>query len=472
MRTVTIADMTLRTNVKSDVMLSFKEKVEIAKRLNALCVNVIELPALFNIQADTLLLRTISAFAENSTLSLAVGDTVESVKDAANALAKANHARLSIQLPVSPVQMEYIAHLKPAKMLPHIEELVVAAKSHCDDVEFIAIDATRADKSFLLDAVNTAINAGATLITLCDSAAMLLPDEFAAFIADLKAEIPALANVKIGIECKNDTEMAVSAAVFALREGIDEVKVLSGGNAYSDIIPVARFIEESGERFGINSTLKMTELIRQTDQIKWITQSEKTDTTPYDNTVSSKDLSGIFLGKNEDIAAVTKVVESLGYDLSNEDLTKVYERFCNIMKKKTDLMSAKELDMIISSEALQVPPTYILKNFIINSGNEIASSAHIILEKDGEIMEGVCLGDGPIDAAFLAIEQIIGHHYELDDFQIQSVTEGRNAMGSTLVRLRSNGKLYSGNGISTDIIGSSIHAYMNALNKIVYEEAN
>ena len=92
------------------------------------------------------------------------------------------------------------------------------------------------------------------------------------------------------------------------------------------------------------------------------------------------------------------------------------------------------------------------------------------LMKNGTLLEGVCIGDGPIDAAFRAIEQITGHHYELDDFQIQAVTEGREAMGQTIVRLRSAGKLYSGRGISTDIVGASIHAYLSALNKIVYEE--
>ena len=97
-------------------------------------------------------------------------------------------------------------------------------------------------------------------------------------------------------------------------------------------------------------------------------------------------------------------------------------------------------------------------------------AAHITLEKDGELVSGLCTGDGPIDASFLAVESIIGHHYELDDFQIQAVTEGKEAMGSALVRLRSGGKLYAGNGISTDIIGASIRAYLNALNKIVYEE--
>lgn len=103
-------------------------------------------------------------------------------------------------------------------------------------------------------------------------------------------------------------------------------------------------------------------------------------------------------------------------------------------------------------------------------GNIISASAQIKLEKDGRELTGISLGDGPVDASFRALEQMIGHHFELDDFQIQSVTEGREAMGSALVRLRHDGKLYSGNGISTDIIGSSIRAYINAVNKIVYEE--
>ena len=108
---------------------------------------------------------------------------------------------------------------------------------------------------------------------------------------------------------------------------------------------------------------------------------------------------------------------------------------------------------------------------MINNGNIISASAQITLIKDDKKIPGISIGNGPVDAAFLAIEQIIGHHYELDDFQIQSVTEGKSAVGSAVVKLRSDGKLYSGRGISTDIIGASIRAYISAVNKIVYEEA-
>ena len=120
--------------------------------------------------------------------------------------------------------------------------------------------------------------------------------------------------------------------------------------------------------------------------------------------------------------------------------------------------------------ALQVPATYKLVSYVINSGNILPASAQITLEKDGESLQGISIGDGPVNSAFLSIEQIIGSHFELDDFKIKSVTEGKEAMGQAIVRLRQNGKLYSGNGISTDIIEASIKAYLNAVNKIVYEE--
>ena len=134
-------------------------------------------------------------------------------------------------------------------------------------------------------------------------------------------------------------------------------------------------------------------------------------------------------------------------------------------------VGAKELEVIITSTAMQAPPTYTLVNYVINNGNIISASAQVTLERDSKRTTGISIGDGPIDAAFLALEQIIGSRYELEDFKIETVTEGKESIGSALVKLRFSGKLYSGNGISTDIIGASIRAYINAVNKIVYGEA-
>ena len=166
---------------------------------------------------------------------------------------------------------------------------------------------------------------------------------------------------------------------------------------------------------------------------------------------------------------MTKAVEKMGYDLSEEDSARVYEAFRSIAAKK-EKVTGRELDAIVASAAMQVPASYVLDTYVITAGNTISATAHLKLRKAEDSLEGVCIGDGPIDAAFLAIESITGCHYELDDFQIQAVTEGREAMGQTVVKLRHRGKLYSGKGISTDIVGASIQAYINALNKIVYEE--
>ena len=119
---------------------------------------------------------------------------------------------------------------------------------------------------------------------------------------------------------------------------------------------------------------------------------------------------------------------------------------------------------------MQVPPAYQVSSFVVNSGNDIGAMAHMKLAFHGRVLDGISSGDGIIDAAFLALEKATGRHFELDEFQIQAITEGREAAGEAIVKLRSMGKLYSGRGISTDIVGASIGAYLSALNKIAYEE--
>ena len=176
------------------------------------------------------------------------------------------------------------------------------------------------------------------------------------------------------------------------------------------------------------------------------------------------------LSSHDSRETVLSFVEEMGYVLSEEDAVKVYDSFMRIAEKK-ETVTRTELDTIIAAVAMQVPPTYKLINYVISSSNALSASAHIVIEKDGRNLEAVTLGDGPIDASFHAIEQIAGRHFELDDFTIRAVTEGREAMGETVVRLRSEGRVCSGRGISTDIVDSAIRAYLNALNKIVYEEA-
>ena len=208
-------------------------------------------------------------------------------------------------------------------------------------------------------------------------------------------------------------------------------------------------------------------------QISILIITEITDTrtakhTPYG--FSSENDDNTELHKNDDYQTVAAAVRKTGYDLSPEDMSRVFEEFGKLAEVK-EVIGVRELEAIIASVAIQVPSTYRLVSYVINSGNVITATANLCIEKNGKELRGVYVGDGPIDAAFLAIEQVVGHHFDLDDFRLQSVTEGREAMGQALVKLRSDsGKLYSGSGISTDVIGASIKAYLNALNKIAFEE--
>lgn len=465
MKNISIADMTL---CRKFTALSFKEKIEIVRQLEKLNIDAVELPLIENKKTDILLVRTISSFVKNSIISVAAGMSPEGVSLAAEALSNTGKPRIRIELPLSPVGLEYTCHKKPAKMLELIAELCSLAKEKCCDVEFMAVDATRAEEGFLKDAIKVALESGVNIVTISDSAGEMMPDEFAKFIDDLKVSIPGLSDVSVGICCENKNCMANAAALLSVRGGASFVKT----SVLGDITPLEAFaqtIKNCGETYGISSSLKYTELNRNLRQIMRITGS--TEILENEKVIDHVDDEAIFLDKCDDLSAVSAVVEKLGYDLSDEDSEKVYEEFKKLAEKK-ERVGAKELDAIVATVALQVPPTYKLVSYIINTGNIISASAQIKVEKagTGEI-EGVSMGDGPIDAAFRAIEQITGVHYELDDFQIQSVTEGREAMGSAIIRLRQGGKLYSGSGISTDIIGASINAYLGAVNKIVYEEA-
>ena len=177
----------------------------------------------------------------------------------------------------------------------------------------------------------------------------------------------------------------------------------------------------------------------------------------------------ILLDSTSTIAQVAQSAKVLGYDLSEIDCGNVHKALMQVCEKK-DSLGYKELDALIASTAMQAPSTYHLENYTTTSSNATGAMTQITLKCNGDIIRGFSVGEGPIDSAFRAIEQCVGYHYELDDFQVQSVTEGKEALGSAVVRLRSNGRLFSGNGTSTDIVAASIRAYVNALNKIVYEE--
>ena len=467
---IRISDITMKQTGK-ELTLSFKEKLEIPKLLDKLNIDVIEIEGIEHPKIDALRIKSVASAVKNSVVAVPVALSEDSVEATWNALKEAKQPRLQVFASVSPVQMEYLFHKKPDAMLKAIEEIVTACRAKTEEVEFIADDATRSDSAFLYKAVKTAIAAGAKIVTVCDATGSILPDELGAFLDALYENVEELKDVVLGVSCCNELAMADACAIESIKHGVREIKAAAYPVNQISLPHIARLLSTKGDAFGVTSSVRTVEMKRIIKQIDWICQTNRSKTSPFDNSVQEDvAVEEIKLTGHDNMTAVLKAVEKLGYDLSEEDSANVWAAFQKIAATK-DEISSKELDTIVASAAMQVPATYVLNSYNITASNASSSMAHMKMEKDGQILEGIALGDGPIAAAFLALENILGCHYELDDFQIRSVTEGREAMGDALVKLRSNGKLYSGRGTSTDIVGSSIQAYISALNKIVYEEA-
>ena len=460
MKKIQITDITLKKLAENrEVSLLFREKTAIAACADSLGADAVELAPIRSVREDTIIYRTIAQNCAHSIVAVPVGFTEEEVEAAWTCVKDAKAPRLQVELPVSTVQMEYVYHLKADKMAEKITALTAKAKSLCADVEFAALDATRADAAFLAAAAKAAVEAGAGIVTLCDDAGIALPGE----IAELVKAVKEAAGVPVYVQVSDHIGMAAAAAFAAIEAGADGIKctMVSG-----DALSMGEFsdaLTARGETVGAECGLMNTRIHAGIDDLLEHIGHQAYETEAEDESKQ------ILLDADSTLTQAAKAAELLGYELSDEDIGSVYRALMQVCEKKSTV-GAKEFEALIASAAMQAPSTYHLENYTTSCGNLVSSMSQVTLRRGDELLTGVSVGDGPIDSVFRAIEQCIGFHYELDDFQIQAVTEGKEALGSALVRLRNGGKLYSGNGISTDIVAASIRAYINALNKIVFEE--
>ncbi len=471
MRDICVSDITMREAAASKTLsLSFKEKLEIVKILDRIGVGSIEIEGIESAKADALRIKSIASLVKNSTLAVPVKMDGESIEAVWNAAKGAARVRLQVEAAVSPSCMEYIQHRKADALIADAAAAVATCAALTDDVEFMAFDATRTDIAYLARIIDAVIEAGAKTVTVCDAAGSMLPGEFARFITELLEAAPRLKDIELGISCSNALNMADACAVAGVMAGASLVKAASYPMGVTSLDNVAKILAAKSDALDARSRVRVTELKRAMGQIARLCCGDRTKPLPAAGTAPEA-AEAFELTAADDQATVMGYVERLGYSLSDEDAAAVFEAFKKIAANK-GRVGATELDAIVASAALQVPPTYTLEGYVINSGLSFKATSHISLLKNGETVEAVSLGDGPIDSSFKSIESVVGKHYELDDFSIRAVTEGREAVGESIVKLIADGKVYSGRGISTDIVESSIRAYINALNKIAYEEQN
>ena len=474
MRKVKVSDITMvQASGAAEYSLSFKDKIDLAAQIDRLSVDVLELEGIRQPRTDSLRIKSIVSTLKNAVAAIPVELSEENVKQVGETVKGLGHVRLQVKVPVSAVQMEYLLHKKPDQVVELAVRFVRSCREYTDDVEFVALDATRSEKTFLYGILSAVIEAGAETVTVCDDAGSMLPREMEQFIGDILANVPDIKDVSLGILCSDKLSMAAALSIAAVTCGVSEVKAAAHPVDCPALSDVVKILTGKGEACGVKTDVRTVEMKRVLDRVNSICESVHSKNSPFDDGVGAGSISvreKVELDADADREEVSRAVASLGYELSDEDMDSVMAAIRGIASKK-EKVGPEELDAIVAAQAMQVPQTYELDTYVINIGNQITCMAHVRLRKNGMLCEGMALGDGPIDAAYLAIEQITGHHYVLDDFQIRAVTEGHEAMGETVVKLSSGGKIYPGRGISTDIIGSAVMAYLNALNKITYEEA-
>lgn len=499
-RVIKIFDTTLRDGEQSPgCSMNLKEKIEMAQQLERMNVDIIEAGFAAASPGDLHSIQEISKNIQNITVASLARAHKDDIDKAWESLKYAVKPRIHVFLATSPIHMEYKLKMAPEKVLETAEKMVAYAKAYCDDIEFSAEDATRSNPDFLAEIFGRVIRAGATTINIPDTVGYTTPDEYYSFLTEIIEKCPQIKTVDISVHCHDDLGLGVANSIAAIKAGATQIEcTVNGigeraGNAALEEIVMA--LDTRKDFFRAVTNIDTKQIMRSSSLLTRITgvkvQPNKAivganafahesgihqhgvlnNKQTYEILTPESiglDTNKLVLGKHSGRHAFNDKLIQLGYTLSKEELDEAFKRFKDLADKKKDVFD-KDIDALVSRQKVDVPNTFELEKYVINSGNSITSTATIRVKKEGSSVEEVATGEGPIYASFKAIEKIIGKDYELDDFSLSSVTEGEDALGDAVVKLKENNRVYVGRGLSTDIIEASIIAYINAVNKIVYE---
>lgn len=496
MEKIFIFDTTLRDGEQTPgVSLNAKEKLEIAKSLEKLGVDVIEAGFPMASKGDFEGVKLIALNIKNSIVNALARANKEDIDRAYEAIKYANKKRIHTFLATSDIHMKYKLKMTREEVLERVYKMVSYAKTLVDDVEFSPEDGSRTEKEFLYKVLETAIKAGATVLNIPDTVGYSTPDEFGGLIKGIKENVKGIENVIISVHCHNDLGMAVSNSLAAITAGARQVEcAVNGlgeraGNAALEEICMA--IETRKDIYGFKTDINTEKIYRVSSLVSYFTGInvqpnkaivganafshesgihqhgvlEKRETyeimTP--ESVGFK-TNNMVLGKHSGKHAFSEHLKELGYDLSEEKVVETFTKFKELADKKKEV-SDKDIEALINDSSIKTEDRYKLISFNVSTGNNVSSMANVKIELgDGVIEEAAC-GDGPVNAIFNAIERATKTEYTLIDYKLKSISSGTDALGEVTVKLKREDRKVLGRGVSTDVIEASANAYMNALNK-------
>jgi 2-isopropylmalate synthase len=496
---VVIFDTTLRDGEQSPgASMNIAEKLEIARGLVELGVDVIEAGFPIASPGDFEAVRSVSEECDQATVAGLARANDADIDRAWEALRPAAHPRIHVFLATSAIHREFKLRMAKDEIIRRAEAGVRRAKGYCEDVEFSPEDASRTELDFLTAVVQTAIDAGATTVNIPDTVGYATPQHYASIIRHLRQNVRGVERAVISVHCHNDLGLAVANSLAAVLEGARQVEcTINGigeraGNASLEEIVMA--LRTRNDFYGCSTGIRTQRLYPASRLVSNVTgiqvqrnkaivgrnafaheagihqdgmlkeRSTYEIMRPEDVGVPHTDL---VLGKHSGRHALRDRLNQLGYHPTEEQLDGVFQEFKVLADKKKEIYDS-DIEALVEGHIRQVPDVWQLTSLHTMAGTGVIATATIRMRKAGNgEFQDAATGDGPIDAIFKAMERITGIDVRLNDYQVRSVSVGKDAQGEVTVEVLHEGRIYRGRGISTDILEASARAYLSAVNTIV-----
>jgi 2-isopropylmalate synthase len=498
MEKIIIFDTTLRDGEQAPgASLNPAEKLEIAHALEDLGVDVIEAGFPISSKGDLESVKQIARAIKGPVICGLARAIKADIDAASQAVKYAKHPRIHVFLATSKIHMQYKLKKAEDEILRLAVWSVEYAKKYCSDIEFSPEDASRTEREFLLKVVEAVIAAGATTVNIPDTVGYADPVEFGTVIKDIKENVPNIDKAIISVHCHDDLGLAVASSLEAIKNGARQVEcTINGigeraGNASMEEIVMAIKTRRdifSDVETGIHSNQiykvsrlvsKLTGFVVAPNKAVVGGNAFRHEAGIHQDGVLKERLTyeiikpqdvgftgtGLVLGKHSGRHALSERLKELGFKLTAEQLDKVSARFKALADKKKNIFD-DDLISIVEDETKAIKPLWNLAGFTITSGTKVTPRAEVSLKYKNKVISAKSSGDGPVDACFKAIDKATGIKGELQDYRIEAVTKGKDALGEVSLKLKAKGKVVTSRGSSTDIIEASVRAYLNALNKI------
>jgi 2-isopropylmalate synthase len=497
---VLIFDTSLRDGEQSPgVAFNVQDKIEIATALEKMGVDYIEAGFPGSSPGDLEAVKAVASVIKGSAVA-GLARAVQADVDACwEAVKNAAHPRIHVFLSSSDIHMMHQLEKDKEQVLEMARTMVKRAAGYTSDVEFSPMDATRSDRQYVYRMLTECIDAGATTVNIPDTVGYAIPSEFEQFIRDIQENVPNIAKAKISVHCHNDLGMAVANSLAAVRAGATIVETCvngigeRAGNAALEEVVMA--LHTRPDFFDRQTNVNTKEIMRASRLVSDLTGMVVQPNKAIVGTNAFRHQSGVHqhgvlklretyeiidandiglergtvlvLNKNSGRAGLKARLEELGYELTEEELSRIFMAFKDLADKKGEI-DDRDLEALVSEKVRESHEIYRLDMVHVSAGDHTQPTASVrLISPEGNVLADAALGTGPVDAVYKAINRIVQVPNQLTEFSVKSVTEGIDAIGEVTIRIEADGRSYVGRGGDTDIIVASAKAYMNALNRLL-----